>query len=149
MAGMEALGRLGDIVPIAGGQGISMQRHSGITFVCTNSAINAVFTLTLATSFGGSYSQPSGWNPITHYYQNPQQNGTGQWSDKITQAASNAVTQANNNYTTVIEVFGPMIPDTYKYIKCTNSGGAGLVTAWLHDPTTGAAKPANLHIVGV
>jgi hypothetical protein len=147
MAGMEALGRMFNVVPVASGVGLSLRHCSGVTFVCTNSAINAVFTITVAPSFGGTYVAPtSSGGIITHYYQAAAQNGSAAWT-KVTQAAANAVTQATISYTTVIEVFGSELPDPNCYIKCTNSGGAGLVTAILHDLTAQRA-PANLALVG-
>src|SRR5260221_12596619 len=59
MAGMEGLGRIYNVVPIAAGVGISLKHCSGITFVCTNSAINAVFTVTVAPTFAGTYVAPT------------------------------------------------------------------------------------------
>src|SRR5258708_40032026 len=75
MAGMEGLGRIYNVVPIAAGVGISLKHCSGITFVCTNSAINAVFTVTVAPTFAGTYVAPtSSGGIISHYYQSTSQN---------------------------------------------------------------------------
>lgn len=138
MAGMEALGRTMNVVPIAAGVGLSMKECSAITFVCTGAD---TFTLTAASSYGGSYATPG--NVIDHYYQSTATNGTAAWT-KQTQATSNAVTQAGA-YTTVITVTGAKLPDPKCYVKLTASG-AGLVTAILHDLTV-QRTPANLAIV--
>lgn len=133
---LEALGRSINFVPIAAGVALSLKDCSGITFFGTG---NDTFTLTLATSFGGSYSQPTGWNPITHKYTNTATNGTGKWV-KATQSASNAVTISSG--TVSFDLLGTMVPDTYTYVKCS-VGASGLVYAILHDLTVQRA-PANL-----
>lgn len=136
MPNMEGLGRLFVDVPIASGVAVNLNLCQGVTFSCTGAD---TFTLTLATSFGGSYTQPSGWNPITKYYDAAATNGTAVIT-KVTQAASNAVVQGSA-HTTWIELLGAMVPDTYTYVKCTASS-AGLVRAILHDPTA-ARGPVN------
>src|SRR5258707_8205581 len=111
MAGMEGLGRIYNVVPIAAGVGISLKHCSGITFVCTNSAINAVFTVTVAPTFAGTYVAPtSSGGIISHYYQSTAVNGSAAFT-KVTQAAANAVTVTGTGLTTVIEVLGVMLPD--------------------------------------
>ena len=52
MAGMEGLGRVLNVVPIASAKAISMKQCSGVTFVCTGAD---TFSLTIATTFGGTY----------------------------------------------------------------------------------------------
>lgn len=137
MSGMEGLGKAFNVVPIAAGVAVSMKQCSAITFVCTGAD---TFTLTAASTFGGSYATPG--NVIDHYYQAAATNGTAAFT-KITQAASNAVTQASA-YTTVITVRGTSLPDPKCYVKLTASG-AGLVAAILHDLTV-QRTPANLTI---
>lgn len=136
---IEALGRVFNVVPIAAGVALSLRDCSGVTFVCTG---NDTFTLTLATSFGGSYSQPSSWNPIVHKYTNTSTGGTAKWV-KATQAASNAVTIASGAVS--FDLLGPMVPDTYNYVKCS-VGASGLVMAILHDLDS-QRGPANLPAV--
>lgn len=133
---IEALGREINVVPIAAGVALSMRDCSGILFVCTG---NDTFTLTLSTTFGGSYSQPTNWNPITRKYTCAATNGTALWV-KATQTASNAVTIASN--TVAFDLLGTMVPDAYVYVKCS-VGASGLVTAILHDLTY-QKTPANL-----
>ncbi len=138
MAGMEALGRMVNVVPIAAGVAINMRDCSGITFVCTGAD---TFTLTSSATFGGSYATPG--NIVTHYYQAAATNGTAAWT-RQTQTASNAVVQGSA-YTTVIELLDAQLPDPGVYVKLTASAG-GLVTAILHDLEY-QRKPANLAIV--
>lgn len=140
MAGMEGLGRLINVVPIAAGAGLSMKAASAVTFVCTGAD---TFTVTVASTFGGAYATPGAI--ITRYYQSTATNGTAAWT-KQTQAASNAVVQAGA-YTTVFSVFGSQLPDPKCYIKCS-VGASGLVMAVFHDLTV-QRGPANLAIVGV
>lgn len=136
MAGMEGLGRVFDVVPIASGAYLSMKNASGVTFVCTGAD---TFTVKEATSAGGAGAQNLG-NVITHYYQNTSTAGAAGWT-KQTQAASNAVVQASN-YTTVIEVFCSELDDGFDYISC-HASASGLVTAIPHDLTV-QRSPANL-----
>lgn len=136
--GMEALGRLINVVPIAAGQALSMKNCSGITFICTG---NDTFTLTCADVFAGSYATPG--NIITRKQTNAQTNGTAAWVE-ATQAASNAVVIASG--TVAFYVDGNSLPDTKAYVKVAASA-AGLVTAILHDLRS-QRKPSNQPIVG-
>lgn len=140
MAGMEALGRLNDVVPIASGAAIKFRGASAVQVVCTGAD---TFTITVSSSFGGSYASPG--NIISHYYQRADTNGTHAWT-RQTQAASNAVVQGNAGYTTVFEVLTSMLGDPNDYIKVTASG-SGLVTLVPHDLVT-QRKPANLEVLG-
>lgn len=137
MAGMEALGRIIDVVPIAAGVAISMRDCSAITFFCTGAD---TFTLTMSPTFGGSYTTPG--NVLNHYYQAAATNGTAAWT-KQPLVASNAVVQASA-YTTCITLLSGMIPDPAVYAKLTASA-SGLVMAVLHDLEY-QRKPANLPI---
>jgi hypothetical protein len=140
MAGMEGLGRVVDVIPIAAGAGFKFRGASACLFVCTG---NDTFTLTVASTFGGSYATPG--NVISHYYQRADTNGTHAWT-RQTQGASNAVTQSNAGYTTAFEVLTSMIADPNAYLK-VSVGAAGLVTAILHDLVV-QRKPANLEVLG-
>lgn len=141
MSGMEFLGRHGIPVLSASGVAINMAGCTGVAFYGTN---DNTYTLTISKTFGGSYTQPSGWNPITHYYTNADNGvGTGAWSDKVAQAASNVVT-IGTDIAVAIELFGSMVPDGYQYVKCTASApGDGALVAVLHDLTV-QRKPVNL-----
>lgn len=138
MSYMEGLGRVFNVVPIAAGQGISLKGASAVTFVCTG---NDTFTLTVASSFAGSYATPG--NIITRKYTNTATNGTGVWV-AATQAASNAVTQSSG--TTVFTVGQSQLTDPAAYLK-VSVGGSGLVYAIVHDLKVRRA-PANLPALG-
>ncbi len=138
MAGMEGIGRLVDVIPIAAGQGFKFRGASAVLFVCTGAD---TFTITAASTFAGSYATPG--NIINHYYQRTTTNGTVAWT-KQTQALSNAVVQASA-YTTAFEVLTSMIADPQAYLK-VSVGASGLVTAILHDLVV-QRKPANLEIL--
>lgn len=144
MAGMLALGRLYNIVGTASGVAINMSNLSAVGFYGTN---DGTYTLTLSTTFGGSYSQPSGWNPITTAYTNADNGaGTGAWV-KVTQAASNAVVTATD-IAVYFELYTSALPDTYQYVKVTKTSandGNPSCLAILHDLTV-QRTPANLII---
>src|SRR5258708_2184806 len=93
---MEGVGRSYVVLPTASGVAINMRDYGAVEFWGTN---DNTFTLTLATTFAGSYSAPAGFTPITHYYDNVDNGvGTGVFT-KVTQAASNVVTQAADHTT--------------------------------------------------
>lgn len=136
MAGMRALGRVLDIVPIASGKYISMKNASGITFVCTGAD---TFNVSEAKTVSGTPQDVGA--VITQYYQQAGTDGTHGWTT-VTQTAADEVVQANAGYTTVIEIFGDMMDDGYAYIACT-AAASGLVAAIVHDLTV-QRKPDNL-----
>lgn len=138
MSEMQGLGRAFNVVPIAAGVGVSMKGCSGITFVCTG---NDTFTLTVASTFAGSYATPG--NIITTKYTNTSTAGGAAWVGPTSQSASNAVTIASG--TVAIYVGQNMLTDPAAYLKMTQSS-AGLVTAILHDLKV-RRTPANLPVV--
>ena len=137
MAGMEALGREVNVIPIGAGKGFSMKNASAVLFVCTG---NDTFTLTKASSFAGSYTNLA---VITRYYTNTATNGTAAWV-AATQAAAATVTQSSG--TTVFHVLTSQLSDPADYLKVT-VGASGLVAVFLYDMTVQRA-PANLLTVG-
>jgi len=139
------LGRVYDVIPIAAGVGFSLKNANAVDFVCTGAD---TFTLTVATSFAGTYRAYSyftpNYTPFSYYYQRADTNGTNAWTRQTLTAAS-VVTQAGA-YTTVIPLFATTLPDGYMYAKLTASA-SGLVCAVLHDLAV-ARTPANLTILG-
>ena len=135
MAGMEGLGRLYNVAPIAAGAAQSMRDCSGYTFVCTG---NDTFVVSASSTFGGQYNNQS---IISRYYTNPQTNGTGVWT-KVTQAAGTAATISSGAvaFDVLASQFGPNSP--LQYVKVT-ALASGLVTAIAHDLEAQRA-PANL-----
>ncbi len=150
---MESLGRLNNYVPIAAGQGLSLKTCTGVTFVCTG---NDTFTLTVSTSFAGSYVTPPttaiGGGLIRNKYTNTATNGTAAWVKVALASGSYANTATISSGTVVFTVYPiDLTPTTstgtnYTYIMCS-VGGSGLVQAVLHDLTE-QRTPANLPIVG-
>lgn len=149
MAGMEGLGRVFNVVPIiTGGPAISLNGCSAVSFVITGAT--AVPTLTIATSFAGTYRAfnffTPNWTPITRVYWMAATDGTGVWAKATITAASTYTHGTTAGLTTatasVFTIFGSQIPDPYTYIKCTVTG-SGIGAAFLHDLTVQRA-PANL-----
>src|SRR5712691_2070950 len=137
MAGMDALGRTFNVVPIAAGRGLAMRDCSAVTFVCTG---NDTFTITVAAGFAGSYATPG--NIITRIYTNTATNGSAAWV-KASQSASNAVVIASGSV--AFSVFGSQLADPKVYVK-VSVGASGLVMAVLHDLTV-QRGPGNLATV--
>jgi len=140
---IEGLGRLFNVAASVGGASgtgsaaISLRDGGAVTFICQGAD---TYTLTSSNAFGGTYSSPG--NIIKTCYQNSALAGTAAWTQQPN-TPSNAVTQANSNYVTVITVFGSSLPDTHKYVKLTVTGTTGKVTAVVHDLAV-MRKPANL-----
>lgn len=137
---MEALGREFNVAPIASGVAISLKDCDGVTFVCTGSD---TFSLTIATSFAGTYRAGSfftpAWAPISSFYNSTATDGTAVWT-RVTQTAADNT----GAITGMVAVFlsADALPDGYTYVKCTK-GAAGLVTAITSDLAV-QRKPANL-----
>lgn len=136
MAGMIGLGRVFDAIPIGAGVIFKFRHASAVSFLCTG---NDTFTVTVGTSHSAAATSPG--NVFTFYYQRADTNGTNAWT-KQTQSASNAVTQSNSGYTTLITLYTSVIADPNNYVKCA-AAASGLVTVLLHDLTV-QRTPANL-----
>lgn len=137
MAAQEGLGNAFNAVPIAAGVGLSLVNADGVTFICTG---NDTFTLTVASTFGGSYATPG--NTIVRKFTNTATNGTAAWV-AATQSASNAVTISSG--AVAFFVSGDSLPDGKCYVKVTASG-SGLVTA-VYTGLYSQRTPANLPIL--
>jgi hypothetical protein len=138
MSYMEGLGRVFNVVPIAAGQGISLKDASAVTFVCTG---NDTFTLTAATTFGGSYATPG--NIITRKHTNTATNGTAKWV-RATQTGANTVVIASGSV--AFTVGQSQLTDPAAYLK-VSAGASGTVCAILHDLKT-KRDPGNLPALG-
>jgi hypothetical protein len=134
----EGLGRVFNVVPVAAGQGISMKDCSAVTFICSGAD---TFTLTVASTFAGSYATPG--NILTRKYTNPQTNGTGVWT-RATQAAANTVVSASGQV--AITVGQAQLADPAAYLK-VSVAASGTVIAILHDLKV-KRGPENLQAVG-
>ena len=153
MAGMQGLGKVFDIMPIStSGNAINMDNCSAVSFVTTGST--AVATLTVATSFGGTYRAGSyftaAWAPIVIVYCNLQTNGTAGWNKATITAAATFTHGSTTGLTasttaSVFTLFGSQMPAGYNYVKCTVTG-SGIGAAILHDLTV-QRGPANLQTI--
>lgn len=121
---VEGLGRVFNCVPIAAGNAISLKDAQGVTFVCTGAD---TFTITSASTFGGSYASPG--NIITRKQTNTATNGTAKWVE-ATQSASNAVVVASGAVAFYVD--GNDLPAGNTYVKVAVAA-SGLVTAVVHD----------------
>lgn len=153
MAGMESLGRLCNVIPIAAGAAFKMRSASVVQVLCTG---NDTFTVQEATSFGGSYAPVA---VIKNVYWTTANNGTAAWNkftyvngtnllSAITLNSSGAGTPAAmvNATCGVFHVFTSELSDPNNYLKIT-VGASGLVQVYLGDLVT-QRGPANLEILG-
>lgn len=148
MSGMEGLGRVFNVISLADTVGFSMSECSAVSLVFTASgASSAVFTA--AKTFTGSYdnfSVANGFSQPNHWYQSTSDTGTAGWTKQTASWSTATLTLAGTTgYMSVVDIFGSMFADGYKYLKvtCTNA----TVVAITHDLTV-QRKPANLAILG-
>lgn len=137
MAGMEGLGRLFNVVPIAAGVLIPIKDTAGITFVCTG---NDTFTVKSAATYNGS---PTALAAIARYYSNTATNGSAAWTD------SGDITPVNNvaisSGTVVFYVDESDLPAGAEYVEVTVAA-SGLVAAVVHDLKV-QRTPSNLRVL--
>jgi len=137
MAGMEQLGRVWNVVPIAAGVLIPVKDTSGITFVCTG---DDTFTVKSAATYNGS---PTALAAIGRYYSNTAVNGSAAWTD------SGDITPVNNvaiaSGTVVFYVDESDLPAGAEYVEVTVAA-SGLVTAIVGDLKV-QRTPANLRVL--
>jgi len=168
MAGMEALGRLCNVFPVASGNPFRLRDSSGALIVCwdTTGSQTATATLTQDSSFGGGFS--NGAYVVKNIYTNTKYDGTGAWTKQTynpgtapwTGAAANNVNgptgiitfnNAGQNFATALmiafHVFTSELSDPNSYIKCTMTGAAALCSVFTYDLVHQRA-PANLAILG-
>jgi len=148
----EGLGRLFNVIPIAAGVALNASVAPAITYVCTG---NDTFTITVATSFGGSYVTPPttaiGGGMIRDYYTSTATNGTAAWVKTTLANGSyvNSVVIASGSV--AFCVYGVDMENVtaagskYQYIK-VSVGASGLVAAIPHD-LVHQRGPANLTIL--
>lgn len=122
MAGMRALGRICDQVPVASGIDICLKDVSGIEFTAVAST-TATTSLTVVAkpSFGGSsttwtpangFGQPNTWFLRTA--------NTVAWASQTASWASNVLTiGATSGYISVVDFLVSELADTFDYINVT------------------------------
>jgi hypothetical protein len=155
MAGMEALGRLCNVIPIASGVAFKMRGASVAMFVLTGAA--AVATLQEQPGFTGT---PVSLAMIKNIYWTTVTNGTAAWS-KLTYSANNLVapfasgpiaTYTHGTTTglttatcSVFHIFTSELSDPENYLLCTATG-SGLLSVYVGD-LVHQRGPANLEIL--
>lgn len=150
MAGMEGLGRVFDVVPVASGVVIGFKNASAISFVATAATTATTsLTFTAAKTFAGTpanFTTANGFGQSTRWYQNTSNAGAAAWTKQTASWASNVLTiGATSGYTSVVTIFTSQMADLYQYLICTGTN-TGVLTAYLHDLTV-QRTPPNLAIL--
>lgn len=147
MAGMEALGRLCNVIPIAAGKPFKMRGASGCLFVVTGAAAQP--TINERSSFGGADVALA---VIKDVYWAVNTDGTSAWNKLVISPAVSTITLGSTTGLTTagmaaFHVFTSELSDPYNYLNCVNTAGSALITAILYD-LVAQRGPANLEIIG-
>ena len=147
MAGMEALGRVCDVIPIAAGKPFKLRGASACLFVVTGSAAQP--TINERSSFSGSDTAIS---VIKNVYWSTATDGTVAWSKLvISPAVSTYIHGTTTGLTTAtmsaFHVFTSQLSDPFNYLNCVSTAGPALITAILYD-LVHQRGPANLEVKG-
>lgn len=147
MAGMEALGRVLDVIPIAAGKPFKLRNASGVAFVVTGAAAQP--TINQRNTFGGSDTAIS---VIRDVYWATATDGTVAWNKLIlAPLVSTYIHGSTTGLTTatmsLFHVFTSQLTDPAAYLNCVSTAGPALITAILYDLVSQRA-PANLEIKG-
>lgn len=118
---MEALGRLGIVVPVAEGVLLSLKNAGGATFFCLG---DDVFTLKSAATYDGSATDLA---TIVSYYTCPDTDGSGEWTYAI-QAAADSITIASGMAAVYVDAAD--LPDGANYAEMV-AAESGTVIAWV------------------
>lgn len=154
MAGMEALGRVCNVIPIASGKPFKLRGASGVMVVVTGAT--AVITVNTRATFGGGDTVAA---VIKNVYWSTASDGTAAWS-KLTfvNGVAPFTTGALSTYThgttaglttaliSVFHIYTSEIPDPAAYINAVATG-SGLCSVYLYD-LVHQRGPANLEILG-
>lgn len=140
MAGMEALGRLFNIVPVADGTFVNLTKASGVTFIGVKSGGDTYTVQSSATASGGA-----DLDTVVHWYEMSAADGSVTWTKHADQVADAAV--VTTAFVASIFVSATALPAGHKYVKCTSTS-TGLVYAIVHDLAV-QRTPANLAALGV
>lgn len=143
MSGMEGLGRVFNVIPIAAGRAISLVDAAAVTFVTTG---NDTFTFTSSDTFGGTYNAGSLSTLVglVNVYKSSATNGSAAWVKDNSLISTNTIV-SGGAIATAFTIMGEWLPDGRSYVKLSVAG-AGLVTAILHDLSV-QRGPANLAIL--
>jgi hypothetical protein len=134
--GMEGLGRVFNVIPVAAGVGVSLKKAMGVTFVCTG---NDTFTLQSMTAYNsGNVALPA----ITNYYTSTSTAGSAAWTDH-TQAPASTVVIASGAASFYVDCGD--LPAGADWVEVTVAA-SGLVMAIVHDLYYGE-DPKNLPLL--
>jgi hypothetical protein len=147
MAGMEALGRVCDVIPIAAGKPFKLRGASAALFVVTGAAAQP--TLNERSSFAGSDTALA---VIKNVYWSTATDGTAAWNKLIISPSVSTYTHGTTTglttaTMTAFHVLTSMLSDPFNYLNVVSTAGPALVTAILYD-LVHQRGPANLEIKG-
>jgi hypothetical protein len=149
MAGMEALGRLLNIIPTAAAKPFRMRGASGVLVVVTGA--DAVVTVKEDSTFGGSFSTTL--LAIKDIYWTTASDGTAAWN-KLSEYASPLGTYTHGSTTglttatvTAFHLFTSELTDPNDYLKITVTGTTPTCAVIPYDLVAQRA-PANLEVLG-
>lgn len=149
MSGMEGLGRVFNVIPLADTIGFKLDGSSAVSLIATcSSTATTSLAVTAAKTFSGSYdnfSVANGFSLPTRWYQNTSKTGTATWTKQTASWSTNVLTiGATSGYVSVVDIFGSQMADGYHYLKVTCTNSTLIVVT--HDLTV-SRKPANLAIL--
>lgn len=147
MAGMEALGRVCNIIPIAAGKPFKMRGASAVMVCVTGAAAQP--TLNERSSFAGSDTALA---VIKDVYWSTATDGTAAWNKLIISPTVSTYTHGTTTglttaAMTVFHVFTSMLSDPFNYLNVVNTAGSSLITVIPFD-LVHQRGPANLEILG-
>jgi len=148
MSGMEALGRLFNLVPNAVSHPFKMRGASGVAIVAIGA--DAVVTVKEDSTFGGSFATTLA--VVKNIYWAAANDGTAAWK-KLTPASPlgtwthGTTTGLTTAVVTVAHVFTSEMSDPNDYLKITCTGTSPVCYAIPYDLVT-QRGPANLEILG-
>lgn len=140
MAGMDGLGRVFNVSPVADDVYVSLRDAAAVTFICVNTA-GDTYTLTEAKDAAATGAQVLA--TMSDFYISATVGAV--WS-KVTHAAASTIVPTAAQDVAVITVRGEELSDTYDYVKLTSTG-TGTVVAITHDLSV-QRKPENLPAIG-
>jgi hypothetical protein len=145
MAGMEALGRVMDVVYTPLGNAISLRGCSGATIVAKASGSSAL-VLQAQQTFTGSqtnWTTANGFGQSAHWYQNTTNTGTAGWTKQTAVWTSNSLaTAGTTGYVSVLEIYADQLAAGYEYLYLETATNCTPFLI-LHDLTV-QRGPANL-----
>jgi hypothetical protein len=149
MAGMEALGRLVNVIPVAAGKPFKMRGASGVMVVVTGT--DAVVTVKEDSTFGGSFSTTL--VGIKDIYWTTASDGTAAWS-RLSEYANPIGTYTHGSTTglttatvSVFHIFTSELTDPNDYLKITVTGTTPTCSVLPYD-LVAQRTPPNLELLG-